>query len=276
MVNEVTYFSCRRWLAGVLACLGLSAGCASHDLQIVTPYSKHITGPRSFGNIEKEIQAQAQPFRDLYFRVQADYPHFINSYKVDLVIDPDGDLESVKLIDRDFLFREFDDEFMHLVKNLQFSECDCPPTRIVYTFRFASQLPSVAKTEAQLESERRETERRENARKSVDDENATLRIIAPSVMPLPASLGPVGDNVQASAPESTAPGEPAPEPKPEPAKPESKKDRKAKPSKDRVNPDPIPDEPAADPNAPDMTLTKEPSEPPSGPASPQEIPPSPE
>jgi len=265
----------------VAAALLTVSACASSEIQIVTPFSKHITGPRSFEAIEKEIQGQSQPFRDLYFRVQADYPHFINAYKVDLLIDDDGDVASAVLVERDYIYKDFENEFMHLVKEMQFSECDCPTTRIVYTFRFASQLPSKAKTEAQLAAEKQEAEKKDAARRAVEDENATLRLIAPENAALPPPLGPVGESVQASSPADavTPPADNLSESKPD-TKSESKKDSKAKSDKDagkeRVRPDPIPDEPARDPNAPDTNPYRDPPMPPSGPASPEEIPPSPE
>ncbi len=294
LVNEVTYFSrLRRGRrlgqgAGLLAMILVSA-CASSEIQIVTPFSKHITGPRSFEVVEKEIQAQSQPFRDLYFRVQADYPHFINSYKVDLLIDDDGDVDSAVLIERDYIYKDFENEFMHLVKEMQFTECDCPRTRIVYTFRFASQLPARAKTEAQLAAEKQETDRKEAAHKAVEDENATLRLLPPGNAPLPQLLGPVGESAQASSPDAVSPPadnlpdvkpDTKADAKPDAAKPESKKDSKGKLSKDadknRVKPDPIPEDLPRDPNAPDTSPYSEPPAPPSGPASPEEIPPSPE
>ncbi len=253
-------------MAGMMAAAFWVPACASREIQIVTPYSRHITGPRSFEAIERQIQAQAQPFRDLYFRVQADYPHYINSYRVDLLIAPDGEVDKVNLVERDYLYKDFEEEFMHLVRNLEFAECDCPPTRIIYTFRFASQLPSTAKTEAQLEAERQEAGRREAAQKRVEDEEATLRIVPDSTKPLPPPLGPVGEGAAL---------EPVPAPeKPKTALPPVKRDKQD--PANRVKADPIPEEPVPDPNAPDLTLDKEPPPLPSGPASPEEIPPSPE
>lgn len=268
-MNKVTYFiSLRRAgsLLGLVLLLLASASCASRKLQIVTPYSKHITGPRSFEAIEKAIQEQAQPFRDLYFRVQADYPHFMNFYRLDLVISPDGDVESVTMIERDYVLKDFEDEFMRLVNRMKFPECDCPRTRIIYTFRFASQLPSKAKTEAQLEAERREQERRDEARRAVENEDATLRILPAGSEPLPAPLGPVGEGIQHSTPAPSEEGE----------RPRKAEPRQPAPKPGQVNPDPIPEEPLPDPNAPDFGPFKQPAPPPSGPANPQEIPPSPE
>lgn len=171
-------------LALILTCTG---GCvATQRAKVVSPVSGDVSGPRSFEALSNQVIAQSEELRLLAIRTRGLYRYYVNRYRVRIVVEEDGDVSEVELLERDFLLPEFEDRFLEIVSRFKFDEYEGQPVEFVYTFEFYPSAPEGAlEHAAELDAAKQaETAREAAAEKAAAEAAQSEPLIRESVAPV--------------------------------------------------------------------------------------------
>lgn len=171
-------------LALILTCTG---GCvATQQAKVVSPVSGDVAGPRSFEALSNQVIAQSEELRLLAVRTRGLYRYYVNRYRVRIVVEEDGDVSEVELLERDFLLPEFEDRFLEIVSRFKFDEYEGQPVEFVYTFEFYPSAPEgVLEHAAELDAVKQAEAAREAAAEKAAAEAAQSEpLIRESVAPM--------------------------------------------------------------------------------------------
>ena len=176
-MTKVNYLNFRTLLALALALLVFTTGgcVATQRAKVVSPVSGDVEGPRSFDELSRQVREQSEELRLLAIRTRGLYRYYLNRYRVRIRVEEGGEVSEVEVLERGFVLPEFEERFVEIVGNFQFTEYEGEPVEFVYTFEFYPEAPKGALEHAAAREEAARAATMEesmNAPKPADEESS--------------------------------------------------------------------------------------------------------